>query len=75
MGSIAGEDNASLTLRPVSGEAPIRVPRADIAKRENAPSSMPEIFGTVLTRTELRDLVEYLASLTTPPARIESTSH
>jgi hypothetical protein len=36
---------------------------------------MPEIFGTVLTRTELRDLVEYLASLTTPPARIESTSH
>lgn len=75
MGSIAGEDDAGLTLRPVSGEAPIRVPRADIAKRENAPSSMPDIFGTVLTRTELRDLVEFLASLTTPPARAGGGSH
>ena len=75
MGSIAGEDDTGLTLRPVSGEAPIRVPRADIAKRENAPSSMPEIFGTVLTRTELRDLVEFLASLTTPPARAGGGSH
>jgi quinoprotein glucose dehydrogenase len=75
MGSIAQEDADAVTLRPVSGESPVRVLRADIVKRESAPSSMPEIFGTVLTRTELRDLVEYLASLTTPPARAESGSH
>jgi hypothetical protein len=36
---------------------------------------MPDIFGTVLTRTELRDLVEFLASLTTPPARAGGGSH
>jgi hypothetical protein len=36
---------------------------------------MPEIFGTVLTRTELRDLVEFLASLTTLPSRAESGGH
>lgn len=75
MGSIAQEDAAAVTLRPVSGEGLVRVLRSDIVKRESAPSSMPEIFGTVLTRTELRDLVEYLASLTTPPARTESSSH
>jgi quinoprotein glucose dehydrogenase len=75
MGSVAAEDDTSLTLRPASGEAPVRVLRSDIVKRETAPSSMPEIFGTVLTRTELRDLVEFLASLTTLPSRAESGGH
>jgi len=75
MGSIAQEDDTGLTLRPTSGEAPVRVLRSDIVKRESAPSSMPAIFGTILTRSELRDLVEYLASLTTPLARTESASH
>ena len=33
------------------------------SKRDAAPSGMPEIFGTILTKSELRDVVEYLASL------------
>jgi len=65
-GSIASEDGTTLTLRPASGDQPIQIARANIVKRESAPSSMPEIYGLILTRTELRDLVEYVSSLGTP---------
>jgi quinoprotein glucose dehydrogenase len=61
-GILAGEDARDVTLKQPDGQT-VAVPVADIAKRETAPSSMPEIFGSILTRAELRDLVEYLASL------------
>jgi hypothetical protein len=41
----------------------VEVKKADIVKREGAPSGMPEIYGTILTKSQLRDVVEYVASL------------
>ena len=43
------------------GEVPIL--KADISAREKGPSGMPEGFGNLLTRTELRDVLEFLGSL------------
>ncbi len=43
--------------------------KSDIAKRESAPSGMPEVYGTLLNKRELRDVVEYMASLKGQPAR------
>jgi len=42
-----------------------RVPKADIAARVNGPSAMPPM-GTLLTRREIRDVVEYLSTLKAP---------
>lgn len=39
------------------------IQKSDIAERVNAPSAMPAMGG-ILSRSELRDLVEYLSSLT-----------
>ena len=41
--------------------------KSDIAKRDSAPSGMPEIYGAILTKAEIRDVVEYLANLKAPP--------
>jgi quinoprotein glucose dehydrogenase len=62
-GTVAEETPAALSLRDADGKIS-EIKKSDIAKREGAPSSMPEIYGAVLTKTELRDVVEYLASLT-----------
>ena len=40
-----------------------RVARAEVAQRERGPSAMPEGLAELLTSFEIRDLVEYLASL------------
>lgn len=61
-GIVASETNDTLTLRNTDNKV-VAVKKSDIAKREGAPSSMPEIYGAILTKTELRDLVEYLVSL------------
>lgn len=65
-GVIAEENDQSISLRNADGKTVV-VKKADIAKRETAPSSMPEIYGAVLTKSELRDVVEFLSSLTRPP--------
>jgi quinoprotein glucose dehydrogenase len=41
----------------------IKVKKADIVKRDRGLSGMPEGLGQVLSKRDLRDLVEYLASL------------
>jgi len=55
-----------------AGTTPRRIVKTDIAKRTNGPSAMPPM-GTVLTRRELRDVVEYLSTLkaeaVAPPQR------
>ncbi|MEX2153469.1 MAG: HEAT repeat domain-containing protein [Gemmatimonadaceae bacterium] len=45
-----------------AGTTPRRIMKADIAKRTNGPSAMPPV-GNVLTRREIRDVVEYLSTL------------
>ncbi|MBI4626036.1 MAG: HEAT repeat domain-containing protein, partial [Verrucomicrobia bacterium] len=61
-GVVASETPDTITLRNADNKV-IAVKKSDIAKREGAPSSMPEIYGTILTKTQLRDVVEYLAGL------------
>ena len=67
VGTLASEDAAALTLR-LTDDTRVRVTRADIARRDSAPSSMPEIYGAVLSKAELRDVIEFLSSLRAEPA-------
>ena len=69
-GSVAGEDAAELTLRNSDGVA-VKVAKADVAQRATAPSAMPEIFGTILTKAELSDLVEFVYSHKDKPTEQE----
>jgi mono/diheme cytochrome c family protein len=55
-------ENAEDLLLKTSAAEPLKVPISRIKSRENYPSSMPAM-GSVLTKREIRDLVEYLASL------------
>ncbi|MEO6004098.1 MAG: HEAT repeat domain-containing protein [Opitutus sp.] len=64
-GVVAEEAPQSISLKNADGKTVV-VTKSDIARREGAPSSMPEIYGAVLTKTELRDVVAFLASLTKP---------
>jgi len=61
-GIVAQETATSLTLRNSENQA-VEIKKADISKRESAPSGMPEIYATLLTPTQLRDVVEYMVSL------------
>ncbi len=67
-GTVASETADMLALRDTENKLH-EIKKSDIAKREGAPSSMPEIFGTILTKSELRDVIEYLASLRDRPDR------
>ena len=66
-GVVASETNDTISLRNMDNKL-IDVKKSDIAKRESAPSGMPEIYGSILTKTQLRDLMEYLVSLKEMPA-------
>lgn len=65
-GIVASDTADTLTLRNTDNQL-VAVKKSDIAKRDGAPSGMPEIYGTILTKSEVRDVVEYLASLRTRP--------
>lgn len=59
-GTLREETDAHVVVEVSS--APRRVAKYDIAKRVNGPSTMPPM-GTILSRRELRDLVEFLSLL------------
>ena len=65
-GIVASETADTLSLRNTDNQL-VDVKKSDIAKRDSAPSGMPEIYGAILTKTELRDVVEYLGSLRATP--------
>jgi quinoprotein glucose dehydrogenase len=69
-GIVASETADMLTLRNTDNKL-VEVKKTDIAKREGAPSGMPEIYGAILTKTQLRDVVEYIASLKDQPAKAD----
>ena len=60
VGIIVSEANGVLTLNsPEDGR--IEIPIANIRSRERAPSAMPEGLTEMITRGEMRDLIEALA--------------
>lgn len=60
-GTLMEEDEQFIVVK--SGESePVKMAKDAIAKRQNAPSSMPPM-GNILDKRELRDLVEFLSGL------------
>ena len=41
----------------------LKIKKADITTREKGQSGMPEGFGAILTKQEIRNLVEFIATL------------
>ena len=66
-GTVRHEANDALTLELVDGETgttnSVSLLKADITQRQRGLSAMPEGLAAQLTPFELRDLVEFLASL------------
>ena len=60
-GILMEETDQQLTLKTSEAE-PLHIAVSRIAERRNAPSSMPPM-GTLLSKREIRDLVEFLAEL------------
>ncbi|MEZ4904720.1 MAG: c-type cytochrome [Spirosomataceae bacterium] len=60
-GILAKETPEELTLTTSDAE-PLVIPVGRIAKRENMPSGMPPMGG-ILSKREIRDVVEFLANL------------
>jgi len=61
-GIVKAESDAELTLlTPEEGE--LKLKKADITSRDKGLSGMPDGFGQLLSRQELRDVVEFLGSL------------
>lgn len=59
-GMLAAESDTHITIENRDGEQV--VDKTDIEERKNSPSGMPAM-GTLLSRDELRDLVEFLTTL------------
>ena len=63
-GIIKAETADELTLlMPMPDAKPVKVKIADIKSRDNAPSGMPPGFDQMLSKSDIRDLVEYVSSL------------
>lgn len=60
-GLLLTDDDDTITLQPPTGPA-VTIEKAQISERTKPVSAMPPM-GDILTRRELRDVVEYLASL------------
>ncbi len=61
-GVVKSETAAELVLQ-MAGAQPVTLKKADVKARDAAPSGMPPNLGDLLTKREIRDLVEFLASL------------
>jgi quinoprotein glucose dehydrogenase len=62
MGILKQESETELTVNsPEDGV--MKIKKTDIAKREKGMSSMLPELGTILTKQDLRDVIEYLSSL------------
>ena len=65
-GVLRGEDDKEVRLITAEGK-PLAVSKNTIEDRKRGPSAMPNDLAGKLSKTELRDLIEYLVSLKTPP--------
>ncbi len=62
-GALMSESAHEIVLKRSDGSE-AKIDPASVVERQAAPSAMPEIYSQVLTRSELRDLVTYLRTLT-----------
>ncbi len=65
-GTVAGQDATGVKLKVADAQGKVQVqtiPLAQIKERQSAPSPMLPGVGEILTRAELRDVIEYLATL------------
>jgi quinoprotein glucose dehydrogenase len=60
-GILTSENEHELVLKTAEAE-PLKIAVARIAKRDNVPSSMPPM-GSIMTKREIRDVVEFLSGL------------
>jgi quinoprotein glucose dehydrogenase len=65
-GVFRGEDDRELRLITAEGK-PVAIPKASIDDRKRGPSAMPNDLAKKLSKSELRDLIEFLASQKTAP--------
>ncbi len=61
-GSVAKESPGAIELKRADGSV-ITIDPKQVKTRTAAPSSMPEVYGQILTRKQLRDLVAFLTVL------------
>jgi quinoprotein glucose dehydrogenase len=63
-GIIKSETADTITVQmPVPGIPPETFRKADVKQRDNAPSGMPPGMGELLSKSDLRDILEYVATL------------
>ena len=65
-GTVKAEADGVLSIETPTDDGTValrKIPTTDITRRERGPSAMPEGLAQALTARELRDLVEYLATL------------
>jgi quinoprotein glucose dehydrogenase len=67
-GVLRGEDETSVRLITAEGQL-VTVPKSSIEERTRGPSAMPADLVQKLSKAELRDLVEFLSTLRTPPRK------
>ena len=64
-GVLRGEDEAKLQLVTPEGRL-LTIDKSTIEERASGPSAMPDTVAKFLTKSEIRDLVEFLATLKNP---------
>jgi len=69
-GTLVSETEHEIVVRRADG-SDARIDVSRIAERQAAPSSMPDIYKDVLSRSELRDLLAYLRVLTVDRTQLE----
>jgi quinoprotein glucose dehydrogenase len=61
-GVLRGEDAKEIRLMTAEGET-INVPKAEVEDRKRGPSAMPADLVSKMSKSEIRDLIEFLARL------------
>jgi quinoprotein glucose dehydrogenase len=64
-GSLASESPTQIVLKRADNTT-VNIDPKQVKQRATAPSSMPEIYGQVMSREQLRDVVAFLQVLTQP---------
>jgi quinoprotein glucose dehydrogenase len=72
-GILRGEDAKEIRLITADGKA-VTVPKDSIEERKRGPSAMPADVAAKLSKNELRDLIEFLASLRAAPVRSQTSA-